>query len=66
MGEGNNRRRLSHTGSDRILLQIGDCYIVQRNERDFIVASHRQRYVVLSRKRMEEEIINLVERVIAQ
>jgi len=56
----------SYSGKDTLLLRIDDCRIVQRDGKFFIVSSHPQRFVVLSRKRMKEEISNIVERVIAK
>ena len=47
-----------------VILQIGDCYIVQKEDGSFIVASHPQRYVELSRDTLKEEIANLINRVI--
>lgn len=50
--------------SNSVILQIGDCYIVQKGDGSFVVASHPQRYVVLSGDRLKDEIENLIGRVI--
>ena len=47
-----------------VLLQIGGCYIVQKDDGSFVVASHPQHYVVLSGDALKEEIENLIEGVI--
>lgn len=47
-----------------VILQIDDCYIVQKGDGSFVVASHPQRYVVLSPDRLEKKIKELINEVI--